>query len=143
MDRTIGEASRASGVSAKMIRYYEGKGLIGRARRSAAGYRFYDESDIQTLRFVRRGRELGFSMSDIGRLLELWRDGNRSSADVKRLAEHHIAELQARIDGLQAMRRTLEHLAGHCHGDERPDCPVLDDLAEETARRARPHKNVS
>ena len=130
MDLSIGGAAKVSGVSAKMIRYYESIGLIGQARRSAAGYRFYDERDIQTLRFVRRARDLGFSMEDIGRLLELWRDSGRSSADVKRLAREHIAALQARIDGLEAMRRSLEHLVGHCHGDSRPDCPILDDLAD-------------
>ncbi len=130
MDLSISGAAKQSGVSAKMIRYYEGIGLIGQARRSAAGYRFYDERDIQTLRFVRRARDLGFSMEDIGRLLELWRDGGRSSADVKRLAREHIEALQARIDGLEAMRRSLQHLVGHCHGDSRPDCPILDDLAD-------------
>lgn len=135
MDLSIGEAAKASGVSAKMIRYYEGIGLIGRARRSASGYRFYDDRDVQTLRFVRRARDLGFAVEDVSRLLELWRDGGRSSADVKRLAQEHIAALQARIDGLQAMRRTLEHLAGCCHGDGRPDCPILDDLADGVVER--------
>ena len=130
MDHSIGQAAAASGVSAKMIRYYEEIALIPRARRSAAGYRFYDERDVQTLRFIRRARDLGFLVEDIARLLELWRDGGRSSADVKRLADEHIAALQAKIEALQAMRRTLEHLAGHCHGDNRPDCPILDDLAE-------------
>lgn len=129
MNLAIGEASKASGVSAKMIRYYESIGLIAAPRRSAAGYRFYDDRDIQTLRFIRRARDLGFAVEDIGRLLELWRDGARSSADVKQLARQHIAELQQRIDALQAMQRTLERLAQACHGDDRPDCPILDDLA--------------
>jgi MerR family transcriptional regulator, copper efflux regulator len=129
MNHSIGEAAKASGVSAKMIRYYESIGLIEPPRRSAAGYRFYEDREIETLRFIRRARDLGFLVEDIARLLELWRDGSRSSADVKRLAEHHIASLQERIDALQSMRRTLEHLAGHCHGDQRPDCPILDDLA--------------
>ena len=115
MNLAIGEASKASGVSAKMIRYYESIGLIAAPRRSAAGYRFYDDRDIQTLRFIRRARDLGFAVEDIGRLLEL--------------ARQHIAELQQRIDALQAMQRTLERLAQACHGDDRPDCPILDDLA--------------
>ena len=129
MNIVIGEAARASGVSAKMIRYYESIGLIAPPRRSAAGYRYYDERDVQTLRFIRRARDLGFPVEDIGRLLELWRDGDRSSADVKRLAEQHIAALEERISALQAMQRTLERLACACHGDDRPDCPILDDLA--------------
>jgi len=129
MNIVIGEAARASGVSAKMIRYYESIGLIAPPRRSAAGYRFYDERDVQTLRFIRRARDLGFPVEDIGRLLELWRDGERSSADVKRLAEQHIAALEERISALQSMQRTLERLARACHGDDRPDCPILDDLA--------------
>lgn len=130
MNLTIGDAAKAAGVSAKMIRYYESIGLISPAPRSAAGYRFYDDRDVQTLRFIRRARDLGFLVEDIARLLQLWRDGSRSSADVKRLAQEHIAALQAKIDALQSMRRTLEHLAGNCHGDARPDCPILDDLAE-------------
>lgn len=129
MNVSIGEAAKVSGVSAKMIRYYESIGLIAAPRRSAAGYRFYDERDVQTLRFVRRARDLGFPVEDIGKLLELWRDGARSSADVKRLAEHHIAELEGKIAALQAMQRTLEQLACACHGDERPDCPILEDLS--------------
>ncbi|MCC2101550.1 MAG: Cu(I)-responsive transcriptional regulator, partial [Hyphomicrobiales bacterium] len=129
MNVSIGEAAKVSGVSAKMIRYYESIGLIAAPRRSAAGYRFYDERDVQTLRFVRRARDLGFQVEDIGKLLELWRDGARSSADVKRLAEHHIAELEGKIAALQAMQRTLEQLACACHGDERPDCPILEDLS--------------
>ena len=129
MNVSIGEAAKVSGVSAKMIRYYESIGLIAAPRRSAAGYRFYDERDVQTLRFVRRARDLGFQVEDIGKLLELWRDGARSSADVKQLAEHHIAELEGKIAALQAMQRTLEQLACACHGDERPDCPILEDLS--------------
>ena len=144
MNHSIGEAAKASGVSAKMIRYYESIGLIEPASRSAAGYRFYDDKDIQTLRFVRRARDLGFPVADIARLLELWRDGSRSSADVKRLAQGHIAALQERIEALQAMRRTLEHLAGHCHGDQRPDCPILDDLAEGSDRPpTRPGRRIA
>lgn len=137
MNVAIGEAAKASGVSAKMIRYYESIGLIAAPPRSAAGYRYYDDRDVQTLRFIRRARDLGFSVEDIGRLLQLWRDGGRSSADVKQLAEHHIAELQRRIDALQSMQRTLSRLAHACHGDERPDCPILDDLAVGTLEGSR------
>lgn len=140
MTLSIGQAAKASGVSAKMIRYYESIGLIAAAGRTAAGYRFYDDRDVQTLRFVRRARDLGFMVEDIGRLLELWRDGHRSSADVKRLAEHHIAELEAKIAALQSMQRTLEQLACACHGDDRPDCPILDDLAAGAEARPQPRR---
>jgi Cu(I)-responsive transcriptional regulator len=125
----IGEASAASGVSAKMIRYYESIGLIPAARRSENGYRVYGESDAHTLRFIHRARALGFPVARIAALLRLWQDKSRTSAEVKAIAEGHVAELQAKIDELQAMVRTLGHLAGSCHGDERPDCPILDDLA--------------
>ncbi len=128
---TIGEAANASGVSAKMIRHYEEIGLIPRASRSPSGYRHYRESDIHVLRFVRRSRELGFSMKEIAALLGLWNNRRRASADVKRLAMKHVADLEARIGEMQAMKRTLERLASCCHGDHRPDCPILDDLAEE------------
>ncbi|WP_374448562.1 Cu(I)-responsive transcriptional regulator [Stella sp.] len=130
---TIGEAAARSGVSAKMIRYYEEVGLIPPAERTAAGYRTYDAADLHALRFVRRARDLGFGVDEIAALLALWRDRSRASADVRRVAVGHIAELRRRIDELQAMVRTLEHLARHCHGDERPDCPILDDLAETAA----------
>jgi len=126
---TIGQAAEASGVSAKMIRHYEQTGLIARAPRSLAGYRRYGDADIHVLRFVRRGRELGFSMKEISSLLGLWKNRRRASADVKRLAMKHVADLDARIHEMQAMKRTLERLASHCHGDHRPDCPILDDLA--------------
>lgn len=126
---TIGQAAEASGVSAKMIRHYEQTGLIARAPRSLAGYRRYGDADIHVLRFVRRGRELGFSMKEISSLLGLWKNRRRASADVKRLAMKHVADLDARIHEMQAMKRTLESLASHCHGDHRPDCPILDDLA--------------
>ena len=126
----IGEAARASGVSAKMIRYYESIDLIPPATRGANGYRHYAEQDVHTLRFVRRARALGFSMPDIEQLVRLWRDRSRSSADVKAIAQSHIAALSARIDEMEAMRRTLEELAEHCHGDARPECPILEDLAE-------------
>jgi Cu(I)-responsive transcriptional regulator len=130
----IGEAAAASGVSAKMIRYYEAIGLIPAARRSAAGYRVYGDAEVHTLAFIRRARALGFPVARIERLLRLWQDRARASAEVKAVAEEHVAELHARIAELRSMARTLEHLARSCHGDDRPDCPILDDLA----RPARP-----
>lgn len=126
----IGAAARASGVSAKMIRYYESIGLIDPAARTGAGYRSYGEADVHTLRFIRRARDLGFSVARIAELLALWRDRDRASADVKAVALAQIASLTAKIEALEAMKRTLEHLAAHCHGDARPDCPILRDLAE-------------
>ncbi len=129
----IGEAARTSGVSAKMIRHYESLGLLRQVRRTDAGYRLYDSADIHTLRFVRRARDLGFSIKEIERLLGLWRNRRRTSAEVRRIAQQHIAELDRKIDELQAMRRTLEQLVRHCHGDSRPECPILDDLASEHA----------
>ena len=128
---TIGEAAEASGVSAKMIRHYEEIGLIPKAARTASGYRHYGDADVHVLRFVRRARELGFSMKEISALLGLWRNRRRASADVKRLALRHVTELDGRIAEMRAMKRTLEQLASHCHGDHRPDCPILDDLAGE------------
>jgi Cu(I)-responsive transcriptional regulator len=125
----IGEAAKASGVSAKMIRHYESIGLIGEARRTEAGYRVYSTRDVQVLQFIHRGRELGFSLEQIGALLTLWQDKQRASKDVRALARQHIVELDRKIEEMQAMRRTLENLAAACHGDERPDCPILDDLA--------------
>ena len=127
----IGDAAKASGVSAKMIRHYESLGLLARARRTQAGYRIYDHADIHTLRFVRRARDLGFPIKTIDKLLGLWRNRRRSSADVRRVAGRHIVELDQKIDELQAMKRTLEQLVHDCHGDQRPDCPILDDLAAE------------
>jgi MerR family transcriptional regulator, copper efflux regulator len=125
----IGEASRLSGISKKMIRHYEGLGLLPKAARSAAGYRRYDDATVHTLRFVRRARDLGFGLQEIETLLQLWADGARASGDVKRIALAHVADLDARIERMQAMKRTLEYLAHACHGDGRPDCPILDDLA--------------
>lgn|SRR5690625_3446701 len=126
----IGEAAKASGVSAKMIRYYESIGLIPAPARTASGYRVYDEADIHTLRFVRRSRDLGFSVERISRLLALWQDRTRASADVKRLALAHVDELERKARDLQEMAKTLKYLAHTCHGDARPDCPILESLAE-------------
>ncbi len=125
----ISAASKASGVSAKMIRHYEALGLVPGVRRSDAGYRQYDETTVHQLRFIRRARDLGFDTKEIGALLQLWRNKRRSSAEVKRIASKHVAALDERIAALQAMQRTLSHLAQHCHGDDRPECPILDDLA--------------
>lgn len=124
----IGEASRASKVSAKMIRYYEQIGLTPAASRNASGYRVYSEKDIHRLHFVRRARDLGFSIEEISDLLDLWNDSDRHSADVKRLAQRHIGELREKIEGLQQMADTLQTLIDCCAGDERPDCPILDRL---------------
>jgi len=124
----IGEAAKASGISAKMIRYYESTGLITPASRSAAGYRHYTDDDLNMLHFIRRGRDLGFSMAHIGELLNLWRDQQRASGDVKRIAEQHIDDLNQRIRDLQAMAATLSQLAQACQGDDRPNCPIIDAL---------------
>jgi len=125
----IGMAAEASGVSAKMIRHYETIGLIPKARRTASDYRVYSANDVHMLRFIRHARDLGFAMPQIAELLRLWRDQRRPSRDVKRVALGHIAALERKIGELQAMKATLEHLTAHCHGDERPDCPILDNLA--------------
>jgi MerR family transcriptional regulator, copper efflux regulator len=125
----IGAAAKASGVSAKMIRHYEIIGLLPRARRSQANYRLYTEEDIHTLRFIRRARALGFPLDSVADLLALWRNKRRSSAEVKKMALGHVATLEKKIAEMQAMSRTLTHLARNCHGDARPDCPILDDLA--------------
>ncbi|WP_248322307.1 MULTISPECIES: Cu(I)-responsive transcriptional regulator [unclassified Caballeronia] len=126
----IGEAARASGVTAKMIRYYESVGLLTPVGRTSSGYRVYGEQEVHALRFVRQARRLGFLVEDIRKLLALWHDRTRASAEVKAIALEHVAELDRRIAELSDMRDTLSHLARHCHGDERPDCPILDKLAQ-------------
>ena len=125
----IGQAAAESGVTAKMIRHYEAVGLLKKARRTVAGYRLYDKGEVHNLRFIRRARDLGFSIAEIQQLLGLWQNRRRASADVRRIAQHHIAALDSKIAELQGMRRTLERLVHDCHGDQRPDCPILDDLA--------------
>lgn len=126
---TIGQAAKSSNVSAKMIRHYESIGLLAKAQRTQAGYRLYDETDVHTLRFIQRARSLGFPLETIRTLLALWRNRRRSSGQVKELATKHVTELERKITEMQSMVRTLKHLAHHCHGDDRPDCPILDDLA--------------
>jgi Cu(I)-responsive transcriptional regulator len=126
---SIGEAARRSGVSARMVRHYESLGLLPAVARTESGYRQYTEADIHSLRFVKRARDLGFSMAEITELVGLWHNRRRTSASVKRIAEQHLAELEQRIAAMQAMRATLAHLVHCCHGDARPDCPILEDLA--------------
>jgi Cu(I)-responsive transcriptional regulator len=129
----IGEAAKASGVSAKMIRHYETVGLFPEPRRTDSGYRQYTDKDVHTLRFIRQARDLGFSIEQIGELLALWQNRRRPSRQVKALAEAHIEELKQKLHDLQAMKATLEHLVHCCHGDDRPDCPILEALADEQA----------
>ncbi|MFD2753600.1 Cu(I)-responsive transcriptional regulator [Comamonas terrae] len=125
----IGEAARRAGVSARMVRHYESLGLLPPVHRTDSGYRQYTEADVHALRFIRRGRDLGFSMEEIGTLLGLWQDQGRASSQVKAIAQRHIAALAERIAAMQSMQRTLQTLAHCCHGDDRPECPILDDLA--------------
>jgi Cu(I)-responsive transcriptional regulator len=129
----IGEAAQASGVSAKMIRHYESVGLLPAARRTEAGYRQYGQADVHTLRFVRQSRELGFSIEQIRALLGLWQDQGRPSREVKALAQTHIAELDAKLAELLAIKATLTRLVACCQGNERPECPILETLAEAPA----------
>jgi len=144
----IGEAAAASGVSAKMIRHYESIDLLPPADRSDAGYRRYADRDVSMLRFIRHSRDLGFSLEQIRELLNLWQDRKRSSRQVKALAQAHIAELNEKLRELQAMKATLEHLVQGCHGDDRPDCPIIETLGAdapvlpETARVAGPGRAV-
>ena len=130
----IGQAGKASGVSAKMLRYYEEIGLLPAASRTEAGYRTYDEAEVNTLRFVRRARDFGLSLERIRLLIGLWQDGDRASADVKRIAIEHAAELRAKIVEMTQMCKALEQLADTCHGDHRPECPILADLEQGEAQ---------
>ena len=141
----IGQAAAASGVSAKMIRYYESIGLIAPADRTYSNYRVYGEEEVHTLRFIKRARTLGFSMDETAKLLGLWQDKSRASADVKRVATDHIADLEAKIVQLQEMVGTLKHLAHCCSGDDRPNCPILNELAapERDVSRAAGRKSRS
>ena len=125
---SIGEAAQRSGVSARMVRHYESLGLLPAVARTESGYRQYGEADIHTLRFIKRSRDLGFSMEEIAELVGLWNNRRRASSSVKRIAEKHLGELEQRIADMQSMRSTLAHLVHCCHGDSRPECPILDDL---------------
>ena len=125
----IGSAAEQCGVSAKMIRYYESLGLLGKVRRTDSGYRQYSQAEVHVLRFIKRARDLGFSMAEIAELVSLWNNRRRTSASVKRIAQKHADELAQRVAALQEMQRTLSHLIHGCHGDSRPDCPILDELA--------------
>lgn len=125
----IGEAARRSGVSAKMVRHYESLGLLPRVSRSDSGYRQYTPAEVHTLRFIKRSRDLGFSMAEITELVGLWHNRRRASANVRKIAQRHVEDLAGRIAAMQAMQRTLEGLIHCCQGNERPDCPILDDLA--------------
>ena len=125
----IGSVAEATGLRAKTIRYYESIGLVEPARRTGGNYRVYEERDVATLRFIERARRLGFSLKEVAELLMLWRDRERASADVRRLAEAQIRRVDARLAELQDMRRSLQHLMDRCHGDGRPDCPILEELA--------------
>ena len=134
----IGQASRRSGLSAKMLRYYESIGLLAPASRGENGYRRYSEEDIHRLAFIKRSRDLGFSLEEVGRLLALWHDRQRASADVKALAASHVTALEQRIRELSELRDTLQRLVDSCHGDERPDCPILSSLGNTDCCGATP-----
>jgi MerR family transcriptional regulator, copper efflux regulator len=125
----IGQAAARSGVSSKMIRHYESLGLLPAVHRTDAGYRQYGEKEVHTLSFIRRARTLGFSMAEIAELLKLWQNKRRASADVKRIALAHVADLERRIAEMAAMKQTLQHLVHCCQGNSRPDCPILTELA--------------
>lgn len=142
----IGDAAAATGVSAKMIRHYESVGLLPVARRTESGYRQYDDGDVQTLRFIRHARDLGFSLSEAATLVSLWHDRSRPSREVKALARRHIEELDAKANELLAMKAALEHLVQCCRGDDRPECPIIDSLESGApigrARRASPARKA-
>lgn len=142
----IGQASKASGVSVKMIRYYESIKLIDPPLRTESGYRVYSDSQVHALRFISQARDLGFSVEQMGDLLELWRNRARASADVKAIALQHVEALQVKVRALQAMSDTLMHLSDHCHGDDRPDCPILEGFAAAAApapRKRQPRFGVT
>jgi Cu(I)-responsive transcriptional regulator len=128
----IGEAARRSGVSAKMVRHYESLGLLPAVHRTESGYRQYGEREVHTLKFIRRARDLGFSMAEIAQLLKLWQNRRRSSAEVHRIASRHVDDLTRKLAEMEAMKRSLEHLIHCCHGDDRPDCPILEELGTGT-----------
>lgn len=130
---TIGEAARSASISPRMVRHYESLGLLAGVARTDSGYRQYTETDVHALHFIRRSRDLGFSMEEIAELLALWHDRSRASSQVKRIAQTHIDDLSQRIAAMQAMQRTLQTLVGCCKGNDRPDCPILDDLAKPAA----------
>lgn len=134
----IGQAAKRSGLSAKMIRYYESIGLLPAATRTDSGYRLYGPNELHTLAFIKRSRDLGFSLEEVGKLLTLWQDRGRASADVKALAHKHIVELNQKIEELAGLRDTLQNLVSHCQGDRRPDCPILADLASNGGRIHQP-----
>ncbi|MGR4868496.1 Cu(I)-responsive transcriptional regulator [Variovorax sp. LARHSF232] len=125
----IGEAARLSGISTRMVRHYESLGLLGEVHRTDSGYRQYSAAEVHTLRFIKRSRDMGFSMEQVAELVSLWHNRRRTSVTVKRIAQSHLDELEQRIAAMQGMQRTLAHLVHCCHGDQRPDCPILDDLA--------------
>lgn len=129
----IGEAAARSGVTPKMVRHYESLGLLPSVGRTESGYRQYTDAEVHTLRFIKRSRDLGFSMAEIAELLKLWQNRRRSSADVRRIASRHVQDLDRRIAEMAGMRRTLQHLVHCCQGDQRPDCPILDELGSGAA----------
>lgn len=124
----IGEAASLAGVSPKMVRHYESLGLLAKVHRTESGYRVYTEAEVHTLRFIKRSRDLGFSMAEIAELVKLWQDRRRTSSNVKKVATAHLQELDRKIKEMQSMRKTLAHLVHCCQGNDRPDCPILDDL---------------
>jgi Cu(I)-responsive transcriptional regulator len=129
----IGEASEKAGVTPKMVRHYESLGLLPNVHRTDSGYRVYGEPEVHTLRFIKRSRDLGFSMAEIAELVALWQNRRRPSSSVKKVAATHLSELDRKIEEMQSMRKTLSHLIHCCHGDDRPDCPILEDLERSTA----------
>lgn len=132
----IGEAASLAGVTPKMVRHYESLGLLPKVHRTESGYRVYTEAEVHTLRFIKRSRDLGFSMAEIAELVKLWQDRRRPSANVKKVATRHLEELDRKIEEMRSMRKTLAHLVHCCHGDDRPDCPILNDLARSSPASA-------